>query len=160
MRRYSFNWLAGFGIGIIAILLMLFVWPSIFGLMKFIVRPGEGMDINEWIQIFRSGGLVGTGFSCLLFLLWYFWGLYLHPNPEFARMLWWTLQPLLLFVAIAPIFFFPSSPSNVLLVYLCYALNSLVPFYVSTVFFSPPATKFAVPGSEKLREILERNFNR
>ncbi len=62
MRRYSFNWLAGFGIGIIAILLMLFVWPSIFGLMKFIVRPGEGMDINEWIQIFRSGGLVGTGF--------------------------------------------------------------------------------------------------
>jgi hypothetical protein len=75
-------------------------------------------------------------------------------------MLWWTLPLLLLFVAIAPTFFFSSSPSNVWLVYLCYSINSIIPFYVSTVFFSPPATKFAVPGSERLREVLERKFNR
>ncbi len=159
MRRGSFKWLTGFGIGVIAILLMLFVWPSIFGLIRFIVRPGGGTTIDQWIQIFRSHGLVGTGFSGLLFLLWYFWGLYLHPNTEFATGLWWTLSALLLFVAIVPAFFFPSTstPSNVWLVYLTYALNSILPYYVSTFFFSPPSTKYAVPGSERLRDILQKN---
>lgn len=145
-----FTFLKGTAIHLIGFSLMSIVLPLLIqSVLLGIVQPQSGgVTPEEWANIFRKGGLIGSGLSYFLYVLWYASGLIpnLHHGKRGRAFGMWCLGFVFLLISsLAPAFLFKEKISNIWLVWATYGLNSLLPYYISTALFTPSSLRHIVP---------------
>ncbi|WP_287130262.1 hypothetical protein [Candidatus Cyanaurora vandensis] len=140
------TWIGIVIIGIAATLLMLFGWPFFIQAIR-VIRPT--VSFNIWLESFRYFGLVSLSVSLLLSIVWWGYGI---VNPEPTPGLWWGLLVVAILAAVVPGFFYLAQAANREVALGIYLLNNVgLAYWLATVFFSPPNSKFVPPGALQLR---------
>lgn len=113
------------------------------------------LTIEEWVASFELWAYVCVGSAALASFLWYgFAQRVFAANNEKSygkRGLWGFLFVLPLAAIIISILSVEQAESSLWLAYLCFIVNGLFPYYLSTLLFSPVAVKYTPIGSVKIR---------
>jgi hypothetical protein len=157
--RDIFVFFKGIGIHIVSFILISLVLPLLFQTILIgIVQPQSGgVTPEQWAEIFREGGLIGSRVSFFLYVIWYASGLIrgLYFGMEaIAFFIWCFFVIITSIAAFVPAFYFEIEISKVWLVWITYGLNSLGAYYFSTALFSPPSLSGSVPIPQWLEDIF------
>ena len=113
------------------------------------------LTMTQWLESFELWALVCVGAAAAASFLWYGIGQNVfNANGRKSygkRGLWGFLFILPACAVIFSIFFIEETESSLWLAYLCFIGNGLLPYYVSTVLFSPVSVKYTPIGAERIR---------
>ena len=108
------------------------------------------LEMEQWMESTELGAYVRVVAAAAASFLWYGFGQNVFKtNNEKSygkRGLWGFLFVLPMCAVIFSIFSVEEAESSLWLVYLCFVVNGLVPYYVATVLFSPVSVKYTPIG--------------
>ena len=143
----------------ILFLTVLFVFIALIGETSLLeANPPQlpaNLTMDQWMESFEFWALVCVGAAVAASFLWYGFGQNVFKaNGEKSygkRGLWGFLFILPVCAVIFSIFLIEEAESSLWLAYLCFVVNALLPYYVSTVLFSPVSVKYTPIGAERIR---------
>ncbi len=113
------------------------------------------LTMTQWLESFELWALVCVGAAVAASFLWYGFGQNVfnaNSGKSYGkRGLWGFLFILPVCAVIFSIFLVEEAESSLWLAYLCFVVNGLLPYYVSTVLFSPVSVKYTPIGAEGIR---------
>ena len=108
------------------------------------------MNLDQWMESFELWALVCVGAAAVASFLWYGFGQNVFKanggKSYGKRGLWGFLFFLPACAIIFSIFLIEETESSLWLAYLFFAVNGLLPYYLSTVLFSPVSVKYTPIG--------------
>lgn len=108
------------------------------------------MNLDQWMESFELWALVCVGTAVVASFLWYGIGQNVfnaNGGKSYGKRGWWLFLFILPACAIIfSIFLIEEAESSLWLAYLCFVVNGLLPYYVSTVLFSPVSVKYTPTG--------------
>lgn len=117
--------------------------------------PTHLENLDQWMESFELWALVCVGAAVAASFLWYGFGQNVfnaNSGKSYGkRGLWGFLFVLPMCAVIFSIFLIEEAESSLWLAYLCFVVNGLLPYYVSTVLFSPVSVKYTPIGAEGIR---------
>lgn len=112
---------------------------------------------QDWITNFEFWAYICVGSALFASFLWYIFAQRVFKaNNEKSygkRGLWGFLFVLPLAAIIVSILSVEQAESSLRLAYLCFIVNGLIPYYLSTLLFSPVAVKYTPIGAKGIRSI-------
>lgn len=115
----------------------------------------DTLTMEQWMENFEMWALVCVGAAAVASFLWYGIGQNVFKaNSEKSygkRGMWGFLFVLPACAVIFSILLIEEAESSLWLAYLCFVVNGLLPYYVSTVLFSPVAVKYTPIGAKGIR---------
>lgn len=116
------------------------------------------LEMDQWMENFELWALVCVGAAVTASFLWYGIGQNVfNTNSEKSygkRSLWVLLFILPVCAVIFSILLIEEAESSLWLAYLCFVVNGLTPYYVTTVLFSPVSVKYTPIGAVGIRSLL------
>lgn len=112
--------------------------------------------IGQWISSFQEWAILCVVSAGLASLLWYIlaqWVFTIKNGGEGAgkRIVWVLLFLAPIIIIIVSCIYVEEAKSSLWLAYLLFALNGLLPYYLTTLLFSPSSFKYAPFGAKLLR---------
>ena len=108
------------------------------------------MNLDQWMESFELWALVCVGAAVAASFLWYGFGQNVfkaNGGKSYGKRGWWLFLSVLPACAIIfSILLIEEAESSLWLAYLCFVVNGLLPYYVSTVLFSPVSVKYTPIG--------------
>jgi hypothetical protein len=125
-------------------------------LLDTMVSTGPSITLDEWREMFHRLAVVGISVSLFMALLWYVMGQWVFSlnywNVAGKRWVWWGLLVLSLLLGVVPGgVLTPRVQEWGYLAPLFYLLNSLLVYYLGTLFFSPSSFKYTPVGAVAAR---------
>ena len=118
-------------------------------------QPPTYLTIDQWMESFELWALTCVGAATAASFLWYGFGQNVFKaNSETSygkRGLWGFLFILPACAVIFSILLIEEAESSLWLAYLCFVVNGLLSYYVSTVLFSPVPVKYTPIGAKGIR---------
>ena len=119
--------------------------------------PELSVNKEQWMESFEFWALVCVGAAVAASFLWYGFGQNVFKtNGEKSygkRGLWGFLFILPACAVIFSILLIEEAESSLWLAYLCFVVNGLLPYYISTVLFSPVPVKYTPIGAKGTRSL-------
>ena len=148
MREHVYSILGILCITALFVFLAIIVEPLI--LEAFPPQLRTNLTMTWWLESFKLWALVCVGAAAAASFLWYGIGQNVFDanggKSYGKRGLWGSLFILPVCAVIFSIFLVEEAESSLWLAYLCFVGNGLLPYYVSTVLFSPVSVKFTPIG--------------
>ena len=151
MKEHGSNIIGIIAISAIFVLLFIFVLIPV---LKTTIVPEVNVKLELWISFYLQKAMVGFAIAFLLVAFWYLWGAKLASFKNAAstkgRVVWFILFVLLLALAVI-LCFFIKAQEGIWGAWL--GLIAMIPFYffLTSLCFSPPITKYVPPLSTVLR---------
>ena len=115
------------------------------------------LTMEQWLESFELWALVCVGAAAAASFLWYWIGQNVFNanggNYYGKRGIWGFLFILPMCAIVFSILLIEEAESSLWLAYLCFVVNGLLPYYVSTVLFSPVSVKYTPIGG-RIRSLL------
>ena len=117
-------------------------------------QPGH-LEIGQWISSFQKWAILCVVSAALASLLWYIlaqWGFKINRGEEAGkRIVWYLLFLVPIITIIVSCIYVEEAESSLWLAKLFFALNGLLPYYLTTLLFSPLSFKYVPLGAEQIR---------
>lgn len=115
----------------------------------------NSIDIGQWISSFQKWAIlcvVIAGLASLFWYVWAQWGFKINRREGHGkRLLWVLLFVVPIIIIIVSCIYVEEAKNSPWLAYLFFALNGLLPYYLTTLLFSPSSFKYAPFGAKLLR---------
>ncbi len=115
----------------------------------------ENVTMGQWRSSFQTWAVICVGAAGAGSFLWYgFAQRVFKTNNEKSygkRGMWGFLFLFPAVAVIASVLFIQQTKSSLWLAYLFFLVNGLLPYYLSTVLFSPLVVKYTPVGSQRIR---------
>ena len=117
--------------------------------------PSGNLTEEQWLESFELWALVCVVSAAIASFLWYILGQNVfnaNGGKSYGKHgLWGFLFILPVCAVIFSILLVEEAESSLWLAYLCFVVNGLLPYYVSTFLFSPVSVKYTPIGAEGIR---------
>ena len=115
------------------------------------------LTMTQWLESFELWARVCVGAAAVASFLWYGLGQNVFSanggKSYGKRDLWGFLFILPVCAVIFSILLIEEAESSLWLAYLCFIVNGLLPYYVSTILFSPVSVKYTPIGAKGTRSL-------
>ena len=132
------------------VFLAVIVEPIVIDAFPPILPKDSTMNLDQWMESFKLSALVCVAAAAVASFLWYGIGQNVfnaNGGKSFGkRGLWGFLFILPACAIIFSILLVEETESSLWLAYLFFAMNGLLPYYLSTVLFSPVSVKYTPIG--------------
>jgi hypothetical protein len=133
-----------------------FVWFIEIPLLRDSIVPPPGMSIDNWIDDFGFASANCTWITVGCSLIWYISALFflkVETHQDGNKRIFWLVCGLGAVVSCSLVGFdvVERPDEGTMSHYALFPLNSLVPFYISTVFSTPRTFKYIPWGARRLR---------
>lgn len=113
------------------------------------------LTMGEWKESFKTWAFVCVGTAAAASFLWYIFAqkvFNINNRKSVGKRVIWTLLSLFPAAAIAAsVILVERTESSLKWVYLLFALNGLLPYYLATLLFSPSSFKYTPIGAKGIR---------
>ena len=113
------------------------------------------LEIGQWISSFQKWAILCVVSAALASLLWYIWAQWVFQinrgKGAGKRTVWFLLFLVPIIISIVSCIYVAEAKSSLWLANLFFFLNGLLPYYLTTLLFSPLSFKYAPIGAEQIR---------
>lgn len=145
-----------FGIAFVTVLFLFFISLELWFLDANPPELLQGVKIEQWMASFQAWAFVCLGTAGFTSLLWYFLAQRIFKinrweDTEGKRPIWLLLFLLPIIAIVVSCFCVERTESSLIVVYLFFILNGLLPYYLATLLFSPSTFKYTPAGAKGVR---------
>ena len=145
-----------FGIAFVTVLFFFFISVEIWLLDTNPPQLREGVNMEQWMASFQAWAFVCLGTAGFASLLWYFLAQRIFKINRWEdtagkRPIWLLLSLLPAIAIVVSCICVERADSDLIVVYLFFIWNGLMPYYLATLLFSPSAFKYTPAGAKQIR---------